>query len=414
MLEVNKMKIFKREKYLEKVRPFYDSDLIKIITGIRRSGKSCILKLIVDELKQKGISEDHIIYIQLDKKNFKWIKTPEQLENVIDSYIKDSDFYYLFVDEVQNVKGFESVIQGYQEEENFSIFLTGSNSYLLSDEISTKLTGRYIKFEVYTLDFQEYEEMKAFHGYTLSSNKMDEFREYIVNGGFPKSLEFKEQRAKQLYTKSIINEIFEKDIKKRNKIRNKLVFERIQSYMIGNYGATFSLKSVYEYFRNVEKINVTKATIRNYIDILLSAKILYKCERFDQKSKRVLGGECKFYLADLSIFFAMNTDNRINYGASLENIVFLYLLSKDYKVSVGRIGKLECDFITRDFDNQYTYIQVSQTVTDPITEQREYRPFSLIKDGYPRYLLTLDALKNQRDGVKHIDILDVITGKVKI
>ncbi len=408
------MKIYKREKYLEKIRPFYDSDLIKIITGIRRCGKSCILKLIVDELKQKGVASDHIIYIQLDKKNFKWIKTPEQLESVIDSYIKDSAFYYLFVDEVQNVKGFESVVQGYQEEENFSIFLTGSNSYLLSDEISTKLTGRYIKFEVYTLDFQEYEEMKVFYGYSPSSDRMEEFKEFIVNGGFPKSLEFKGQRAKQLYTESIINEIFEKDIKKRNKVRNRPVFERIQNYLIGNYGATFSLKSVYEYFRDIEKINVTKTTIRKYIDILVSAKILYKCERFDQKSKRVLSGECKFYLADLSIFFAMNVDNRINFGASLENIVYLYLLSNDYKVSVGRIGKFECDFITRDLDNQYAYIQVSQTVADKSTEEREYRPFSLIRDGYPRYLLTLDTLKNQRDGVKHLDIIDVITGKVKI
>lgn len=408
------MKIYKREKYLEKIRPFYDSDLIKIITGIRRCGKSCILKLIVDELKQKGVSLDHIIYIQLDKKNFKWIKTPEQLESVIDSYIKDSNFYYLFVDEVQNVKGFESVIQGYQEEENFSIFLTGSNSYLLSDEISTKLTGRYIKFEVYTLDFQEYEKMKVFYGYSPSPDRMEEFKEFIVNGGFPKSLEFKDQRAKQLYTESIINEIFEKDIKKRNKVRNRLVFERIQNYLIGNYGATFSLKSVYEYFRDIEKINVTKTTIRKYIDILVSAKILYKCERFDQKSRRVLSGECKFYLADLSIFFAMNVDNRINFGASLENIVYLYLLSNGYKVSVGRIGKFECDFITRDLDNQYAYIQVSQTVADKSTEEREYRPFSLIRDGYPRYLLTLDTLKNQRDGVKHLDIIDVITGKVKI
>ncbi len=408
------MRIYKREKYLEKVRPFYDSDLIKIITGIRRCGKSCILKLIEDELKQKGVLPDHIIYIQLDKKNFKWIKTPDQLESVIDSYVKDSGFYYLFVDEVQNVRGFESVIQGYQEEENFSIFLTGSNSYLLSDEISTKLTGRYIKFEVYTLDYQEYEEMKIFYGYTVSQNTLEEFKEYMVNGGFPKSLEFKDPRAKQLYTESIITEIFEKDIRKRNKIRSRSVFDRIQNYLIGNYGATFSLKNVFEYFRDVEKINVTKATIRKYIDILVSAKILYKCDRFDQKSKRVLSGECKFYLADLSIFFAMNVDNRINFGASLENIIYLYLLSKGYKVSVGRIGKFECDFITRDLDNQYAYIQVSQSVADKTTEEREYRPFSHIRDGYPRYLLTLDTLKNQRDGVKHLDIIDVITGKVKI
>lgn len=408
------MRIYKREKYLKKIRPFYDSDVIKVITGVRRCGKSCILKLIVDELKQKGIDQDHIIYIQLDKKNFKWIKTPEQLENVIDSYVKDSDFHYLFVDEVQNVEGFESVIQSYQEEENFSIFLTGSNSYLLSDEISTKLTGRYVKFDIFTLDFQEYEGMKEFLGYPHNPDIMAEFKEYLIDGGFPKSLEFQDRRAKQLYTESIIDEIFEKDIKKRNKIRNRIVFDRIQSYLIGNYSATFSLKNVHDYFTNVEKINVTKATLRRYIEILVSAKILYKCERFDQKSKRMLSGECKFYLADLSIFFAMNVDNRVNYGASLENVVYLYLLSNDYKVSVGKIGKFECDFITRDLDSQYAYIQVSQSIADKSTEEREYRPFSLIRDGYPRYMLTLDALKNQRDGVKHVDIIDVLTGKVKI
>lgn len=408
------MKLFKREKYLERIRSFYDSDIIKVITGIRRCGKSCIMKMIIDELINNGIQDNKIIYLPLDSKKFKHICTPESFEEKVDECINDDGFYYLLIDEVQNVKGFEKVIQAIQEEGNCSVFLTGSNSYLLSDEISTKLTGRYINFEVFTLDFNEYIDMKKFLNKEIHPNLIDEFNTYIINGGFPKTLEFDNFEAKQLYTKSIIEEIFEKDIRTRNKIRNKEIFEAVKSYIINNYGATFSLNNVHEYFRKKEKINITKITLRNYIDILLKAKILYRCDRFDQKSKRVLKGEYKYYIADLALFFSLNTDNRINYGASLENIVYLYLTSNGYKISVGKIGKVECDFITRDVNNNYAYIQVSLSVTNEETEEREYRPFTYLRDGYPRYLLTLDQLRNSKEGVKHLNCIDVFIGKEKI
>jgi len=409
------MKIYKREKYLKKIRPFYDSDIIKVITGIRRCGKSCIMKLIMDELKDKDIKNEQLIYLPLDKRGFKNIHTPEELEAAIEKQIDDNfDFFYLFIDEVQNVPNFESVIQAFQEEENFSIFLTGSNSYLLSDEISTKLTGRYLNFEIYTLDFNEYLEMKQFRGLTTSNDLYEELNEYILNGGFPKTLEFSDRQSREFYTKSIVNEIFDKDIRKRKTIRNKQVFEAVQTYIINNYSATFSLNNVYDYFRNTEKINITKNTLRNYIDVLLKAKIIYRCDRFDQKSKKVLRGEYKYYIADMGLFFSLNTDNRINYGSSLENLVYLYLISNGYSVSVGKIGDFECDFITRDISNNYAYIQVSQSVSDPKTEEREYRPFLYIRDGYPRYLLTTDRLRNQKDGVKHLNIIDIFLGKEKI
>lgn len=405
------MKIYKREKYLKQIRPFYHSDLIKIITGIRRCGKSCILQLIMDELLEKGVDKDNIIYIALDKKGFKGIRTPDQLEKAIDDQISKTGFFYLFLDEIQNVPNFEQIVQAYQEEENFSIFLTGSNSYLLSDEISTKLTGRYLNFEIFTLDFPEYLAMKEFYNIPISIDIQEELEHFIIEGGFPKSLEFPDKEARWFYTKSIIEEIFDKDIKKRSKIRNKAVFERVQSFIINNYGAPFSLVNVYDYFRNVEKINITKITIKNYLDILQKAKIIYKCERFDPKSKQILRLEYKYYLADLSIFFAMNVDNRINYGPSLENLLFHHLKSHGYQVSVGKIGKFECDFITRNKDNQYAYIQIAQTVANENTEEREYRPFKFIRDGYPRYLLTLDRLRNQRDGIKHLNILDILLSK---
>lgn len=197
------MKLLKREKYLKKIRPFYHSDIIKIITGIRRCGKSCILEMIRDELSKDGVDETHIIFLPLDKKNYKSIKSPEALEKRIEEYIIDDGFYYLFVDEVQNVPGFESVIETYCAEQNFSIFLTGSNSYLLSDEISTKLTGRYIEFEIFTLDFSEYEAMKKLKGLPISPYAEEELEEYLTYGGFPKSLEFPKD-ARQRYTTSIL------------------------------------------------------------------------------------------------------------------------------------------------------------------------------------------------------------------
>lgn len=170
------------------------------------------------------------------------------------------------------------------------------------------------------------------------------------------------------------------------------------------------MNRVYDYLTKTEKMIITKETLTRYIDILIKAKIIYRCDRFDQKRKRTLRGECKFYLADMALYFAMNTDNRISFSASLENLVYLYLTSNHYQTSVGRIGKLECDFITRDRDGSYAYIQGSQTVSSPETEEREYRPFTLIRDGYPRYLITTDQFRNQRDGVRHLSAVDVFMG----
>ena len=410
--------VFPREKYLSKIRPFYHSDIIKVITGIRRCGKSFILKGIINELCESGVEESKILYLPLDKRGFKNIKTPEELEEKIESMIQRDDKYYLFIDEVQNVMGFEKVIQAYMEE-GYSIFLTGSNSYLLSDEITTKLTGRYLKFETFTLDFNEYLEMKKYFKLDINSDLDFEFNEYILNGGFPKTLEFEDINSRQVYTRGIIEEIFEKDVKTRNKISNIAVYERVQSFLINNYAAPFSLTNLLETLKK-EGISTKPSTIRNYIEDLKKAKIIYECNRFDLKSKKALQREQKYYLADLSIYFAMNTDNRFSFGPSLENIVYLYLLGKDYQVSVGKIGNLECDFIVRDKKQNYAYIQVAYTlqgedikVTDRIKE-REYRPFRNIRDGYPRYIITLDKNRDQQEGVHHINAIDLFLGKEEI
>ncbi len=404
-----KNKIYHREKYLSKIRPFYDSDIVKVITGIRRSGKTSILKAIISELKSRNLSE-RIIYLPLDKRGYKNIVTPKQLEDKIEEQIHDSDMYYLIIDKVQNVKGFEKVMLQY-EEEGYSIFLTGSNSYLLSDEISTKLTGRYLTFEIYPLDFYEYLEMKKFFNKSIKENIFDEFNSYILEGGFPKALEFDDLNAKQLYINELITEIFNKDVKTRNRISNKALFERVQSYIINNYTSSFSLKNFYDSLIKAG-IKTKLTTIKNYIEILKKAKIIYECNRFDLKSKKSLLREQKYYLADLALYFSTNVDNSLNYGPSLENLVYLYLVSNGYQVSIGKIGNFECDFIVRKQNGDYAYIQVTYMMTgNQKIKEREYRPFRKIKDGYPRYIISLDIFKDQQEGVHHINAIDLFLGK---
>ena len=399
------MKLYHREIYLEKIRGFYhETDLIKVITGIRRCGKSCLMQTIVEELVESGVKDENIIFINLDKRGYKSIKTPDVLEKVIDEMSGVKGVKYLFIDEIQNVEGFEEVINAYREEEEYSIFITGSNSYLLSGELITKLTGRYLEFELYPLTFDEYIGMKKFLKQDVSENVAEEFEKYITEGGFPKSLSFQNPEDKRNYVRGIISEIFEKDIRKRVKIRNVSVFNMIQTYIINNFGATTSLTNILDDLHKIGS-DIRRETLTKYIQVLIDAKIIHKCERFDLKSRRSIGGEQKYYLTDLGFYFAMNTDNRINYGPVLENIVYIYTKSRGYSVSVGRIGKLECDFIVRKEAMQYSYIQVAMTIlSSKETEDREYRPLESIKDNYPKYIVTRNDLIQKRNGIIHVNI----------
>lgn len=408
-----KTKIYKRQYYIDKIKGFYNSDLIKVISGIRRCGKSCFLLSVMEDLEKSGVAEKDIIYLNLDKRGFTNIKTPEALESALNARITDDHFKYIFIDEIQNVKGFEQVVNAFREDGNFSVFITGSNSYLLSGELATKLTGRYIEIEMFPLNFREFLEMKKFLGKSVDTNLSAEFNEYIRYGGFPKVLEFDRPDDKDLYVKGVIDQILSKDVVGHRIIKNKVVFDRVMTYVINNFGATTSLSSIAEYMEKQEKISVKTETLNKYLDILEKAKIIYKCPRFDIKSKKSLRGEQKYYLGDLGIYFARNVDARINYGPSLENIVYTYLSAKGYKISVGRIGKLECDFITRTND-EYRYVQVAMTIMDPATEEREYKPFATIRDNYPKILLTLDPLLQKRDGVVHKNIMDFIANDENI
>lgn len=404
------MELYKRERYLKKIRGFYDAcDIIKVITGIRRCGKSSILEMVKDELIQKGVKKEDIVFISLDKRGYMWIRTPEELEAVIDSKIKGEGTKYLFVDEIQNVRGFETLVNAYREEGNISIFITGSNSYLLSGELMTKLTGRYLEFEVLPLCFDEYLEMKKFYGKETDANLMIELNKYIVEGGFPRSVLFDDLKDKRAYTMGLVTEIFEKDIRGRVKIKDAESFGVVRRFVVNNFGSTMSVKSIQEELNKLG-VPIARPTIKKYISALVSAKILYECDRFDAKSKRSLSGEKKYYLADSSLYFSLNTDNRINYGPCLENIVYLYAKSKGYSVSVGRIGRLECDFILRNAEMNYSYVQVALTIlASKETEDREYRPLEAIRDNYPKYVITTDYLLQKRDGIIHCNLMDFIS-----
>ena len=400
------MRLFPREKYLKKIRGFYHDDgMIKVITGVRRCGKSCLMQYIAEELRAEGVDDGHIVFFDLDRYGYRSVKAPKQLEALIEPLLAVSGTKYLFIDEVQNVEGFEDVLNGFRTEGGFSIFITGSNSYLLSGELATKLTGRYIEFEMQTLDFGEYCQMKRFLGLPVNPNPVAEFDAYILEGGFPKAMDYPQLTDKRAYVAAVIQEIFEKDIRRRVKIKNVSVFNQVRDYVINNFGATTSLANIQSDLESKQGVRVKRETLARYLQILEDAKIISKCARFDLKSRKSLRGEQKYYLADLGFYFALNTDNRINYGPVLENIVYRYALAQGCKVSVGRIGKLECDFILRNPEMGYAYVQVAMTImADRSTEEREYRPFEQIRDNYPKYLLTRGDVIQQRDGIIHANI----------
>lgn len=285
---------------------------------------------------------------------------------------------------------------------------------MLSGELATKLTGRYIEFDILPLTFDEYIAAKKHFNKPVSQDKLTELRNYILEGGFPYALKLDSIDDKRLYTRQIVNEIYEKDIKRRIKIRNRAAFDSVMNYVINNFGSTTSINNIVEDLRK-NKVTIKRETVNRYIDALISAKILMPCDRFDMKSRKSLKGEKKFYLSDFSFYYALNTDNRINYGPALENMVYLYASSMGYSISVGKIGKLECDFILRDNVSNYAYVQVAYTILESKeTEDREYRSLESISgDNYPRYLLTTDALLQVRNGIIHANLMDFIQNESK-
>ena len=407
------MNFYRRENYLRKIRGFYDDiGIIKVITGVRRCGKSCLMATIAEEIKKKDVDSEHIVYLDLDRRPYRSVKTPERLEQLIDEKTPSSGTTYLFIDEIQNVKGFEEVVNSFRDEGRHSIFITGSNSYLLSGELVTKLTGRYLEFEMFPLTFDEYLGMKTFLGKGIAANIVDEFDSYLRGGGFPKAVQYDSPDDRRTYIEGIVTEIFEKDIRRRIKIRKLPAFRKVQTYLINNFGATTSLGNI---LAALEKAgtNVKRETLNRYIDILKDAKILYECNRFDLKSRASINGGQKYYLSDLGFYFTTNTDNRINYGPALENVIYTYARAHGYAASIGRIGTLECDFILRRGDTGYAYVQACMSMMgDRKTEDREYAPLEKIRDNYPKYILTRNDPVQDRNGIIHRNIPDFMRSSI--
>ncbi len=405
-------RLYPREKYLKILRPFYDdTEMIKVVTGVRRCGKSSLLLMIQEELLEKGVAKSNIIGINLDRRPYRHIRNAAALERAIDEASdKIRGRKYLFIDEVQNAVGFEESLNAYREDGDYSIFITGSNSYLLSGELVTKLTGRYLEVNMTTLTFDEYIGMKSFVGKNISLNIEDELRSYILEGGFPYAVNYDGLEEKRFYVQNVVNEIFDKDVKGNRRIRKKRLFDLIMQFVINNFGCTLSVDNIVNHLNGILGEKVRKETIYRYIEQLENLRIISKCTRFDLKSKRSLKGGEKYYLSDLSFYFLRNTDNRIPYGPVLENIVYQYARSLGYKVSVGKIGSLEVDFILRSPSLDYSYVQVAMYIFtgDEKTENREYRSLESIKDNYPKYLLTLDSLQQKRNGIIHENLAKFI------
>lgn len=397
-----------RKLYLDKIKSFVDVDLIKIITGIRRCGKSYFFKLIINFLIENGVNEDNILLIDLELPKFNHIKTREQLDEIVLEFLEEHhDKTYLFFDEIQNVSQWEISINGYFKLSNVDIYITGSNSKLLSKELATFLTGRYISIEMYPFSFNEFidfkEELnqKAFFENEFNTDIENYFEEYISYGGLPVTIDTKNH--KEITLKDLYSSILLHDIVERYEIRNIGLFSRITKFILENIGNLISAHLIYTYLKH-EKINITKSTIYNYLEYLQNAYILSKITREDLIGKKEINGSEKFYIMDQGFYKSQLEEKQLNIGRILENIIYLELLRNDCKVTVGTINNYEIDFVCKK-DNKKFYIQVAYHLYDEKTIDREFRPLKQVDDNYPKYVLTMDRQDYSRDGIVHMNII---------
>lgn len=394
-----------REKYLSKIRPFYNVDLIKVITGIRRCGKSVILTQIMDELKDKGIKKEQIIYINFELKNYSNIKNDDDLYVYIKDKINKDIKYYLFFDEIQNVLSWEKAVNSFKAEykDKVSIFITGSNSDLLSGELATHLAGRYVSFKVFPFTFKEVCELKGKKNKDIYELEKD-FNEYIKWGGLPQRFILTSEEQIKTYLMDVYDSIVVKDIIDRFGIKDLDLFNRIVEYIVTTPSQIFSAENLVKYFMADDR-GVTKNTLYNYLEYMVLAMLINKAERYDIRGKRILNGKYKYYLTDLGLGQVMNTNKRPQMGAYLENIVYNELLSRGYDVKVGSLENSKIDFIATRFDEKI-YIQVTFILADESIIKREFGAFAGIDDNYPKYVISTDKFNMSQNGIIHMNIID--------
>ena len=394
-----------REDYLSKIREFYDLDIIKILIGIRRCGKSVLLKQIIDEIKNT-VDDNHIIYINFEDVTYAYIKSYLDLNDYVNEKIVDDKKYYLFFDEIQMVDDWEKAINSFKATLNVSIFITGSDSKLLSGEFATLLSGRYVSFKVFPFSFKEVIDLKEF---TDIRDIEDAFNDYILWGGLPQRFDFGSQDAMISYLSDVFNSIVLKDIVKRNNIKNIDLFERVMEYLVTNPSQSFSPANMMNEFSK-ENIPVSSKTIYECLDYATSAMLMEKISAYDIRSKKILSRKDKYYLTDLGLGQILNTNKKAQYGAYLENIVYNELRYRGYEVSIGNNDGREIDFIATKH-NIKEYYQVSYTLADENTERREFNAFDNINDNYPKYVISTDKLDYSQNGIIHKNIIDWLLNK---
>lgn len=407
--------VIKRELYLEKIRPYYDIDIIKVLTGMRRSGKSIILKQIMDEIiSTSKVSKDHIIYINFEDFAYEEIKTAELFYELVKSKMIDDEKYYMFFDEIQHVSEFEKVIASFKATCNCSIFITGSNSKLLSGELATLLVGRTVEFKILPFSYKESCDYLELNGVNVNHDEF--FYNYLEFGGLPQRFDFKSPDATLKYLKEHYQGICEKDIFKKNSSVEKYKFNAICSYVLANAGKEFSAENVMNFYNSnnqAAKKEIEKKTIYNYLEKMEKAFLISRVQRFNIAGKEILKTKEKQYAMDMGLRIIQTNTLHFEDTFFLENIIYNELIVRDYEVFVGKTYKGEVDFVAIK-GNKKCFIQVAYLLASQATIDREFDAFSPISDASPKYVLSLDKMDMSRNGIAHINIIDFLLGKKDI
>ena len=400
-----------REDYLKLIRPYYDVDLIKVITGVRRSGKSVLMETIKDEILANGVKGSHIISINLEDLDYSFITDIKDLHKEIESRIIDQEKYYIFLDEIQHIENFEKLLASLKAKFNCSIFVTGSDSTMLSGDLATLLTGRTVEFEIFPFSFKESVDYMALNN--IECNPDEFIKDYIKWGGFPLRFSFREETSIKRFLDNLYSNIINRDIIKKSSKMDKKSFKDISLYIMSNAGKEFSAQNIANYYSTKCKKPVSTRTIYNYLEKLHKAYILHSCKKYNIAGKAALDSSDKFYATDTG-FRTLNT-NTINYEDTffLENIIYNELLIQGFTVYTGKTNKGEIDFVAIK-DNKKCFIQVAYLLFSENTIKREFGAYDKITDASPKYVLSLDRIDLSHDGIEHLNIVDFLLHKVSL
>ena len=399
------MKMIFRENYVKRIMAFADTPFVKVITGIRRSGKSTIMLMLMDELRNRGVPDERIVNMRFDSMEYEGL-TSGQLYETLKALLSNTGRTYIFLDEVQEIPSWEKAVNSIYADFDVDIYVTGSNSRMMSSEIATYLTGRYVSFRIFTLSFSEYLTFKK--QYAPVENAHKELANYIKLGGFP-AVHLRDYSQNDAYTivRDIYNSTIFSDIVKRNQVRKVDQLERVVKFVFDNVGRTFSAKSISDYLKS-ENRSIDNETVYSYLEKLEGAYILHRCSRYDVQGKELLKTQEKFYLADSSLKYSVLGYNDRGVAAMLENVVYLELLRREYKVCIGKTQNGEIDFIAEKQNNKI-YIQVTKEIRSDETEKREYDRLLEISDNYPKYLLRADEFAGGNyEGIKTMHVADFL------